>query len=241
MSAHISLTLPDGEVKRFSLEIDLIRIGRAPDNTISLDDASLSSHHCVISRKGDAFKIEDLDSTNGVELKGQNIETHILAHGDVIKMGEIMLTFEADGEAPLDPAPPAEHEDFLITEPADETTTSPDPATRRVAQAVAVDEDEDADEETPAPRRKVTQAIPVDDDDDADDTGLMQAAPAATPAAAARAAQPGHAPRQSGGGIGGFIVSLLVVVLSLLIGLSIAHYRATGGILPLDLLDQLQK
>ncbi|QQL44754.1 FHA domain-containing protein [Sulfuriroseicoccus oceanibius] len=240
MSAHISLTLPNGEVKRFSLEIDLVRIGRAPDNTIALDDASLSSHHCVITRKGDDFKIEDLDSTNGVELNGKEIDAHTLAHGDVVKMGEIMLTFEADGEAPLDPAPPAEHEDFLITEPAAEESEDTSPETRRVAQAVPVDEDDDE----PAPRRKVTQAIPVDEEDDEEPVSdAMAAAPATTapPARAARPAQPAYVPQKSGGGIGGFIVSLFVVVLSLLIGLSLAHYRATGGILPLDLLDQLQK
>lgn len=229
--AHISLTLPDGEIKRFSLQIDLIRIGRAPDNTIVLDDASLSSHHCALTKDGESFTIEDLDSTNGLELNGNEITKHTLEHGDIVKMGEIMLTYETAGSPEVEPSPPAVsevHEDFLIA-PGDDDTPSDEPATPAVAKGVHIeDEDEDTTDH-------LANALAAEEEDD-ESTAAQPATPAPT-----RAAQTAYTPQKSGGGFGGFIVSLFVVVISALIGLSIAHYRATGGILPLDLLDQLQK
>lgn len=96
----IILTLPSGEVRKYSLQMDSIRLGRAPDNTVVLEDASLSSHHAVLHRRESGFEIIDLGSTNGIEANGQRVLTHNLKHGDEIKVGSVLLRFESGEYAP---------------------------------------------------------------------------------------------------------------------------------------------
>ena len=56
----IFLTLPTGEVRKYSLQMDSVRIGRAADNTIVIDDPGLSSQHGVLHRRIDTCEIIDL-------------------------------------------------------------------------------------------------------------------------------------------------------------------------------------
>lgn len=45
------------------------RVGRALDNEIVINDASVSAHHAVIDISADGYYIEDHDSTNGLRVK----------------------------------------------------------------------------------------------------------------------------------------------------------------------------
>ncbi|MEO6576591.1 MAG: FHA domain-containing protein, partial [Polyangiaceae bacterium] len=45
-----------------------VTIGRAPDNDVVIDDASVSRHHAVIDM-GPPVKIEDLGSANGTRVR----------------------------------------------------------------------------------------------------------------------------------------------------------------------------
>jgi predicted component of type VI protein secretion system len=93
----IILTLPTGEVRKYSLQMDSVRIGRAADNTVVLEDPSLSSHHAVLHRRDESFEILDLGSTNGLEIAGRKVFQHNLTHGDEIKIGEVILRYEVPG------------------------------------------------------------------------------------------------------------------------------------------------
>ena len=90
----IILTLPNGEIRKYSLEMDSVRIGRAADNTIVLDDGGLSSHHAVLHRRNNGIEILDLGSTNGIEFHGKRVLTHYLKHGHVLKIGSVLLRFD---------------------------------------------------------------------------------------------------------------------------------------------------
>ena len=71
-------------------------IGRASDNTISLDDSAVSSHHAKIVTLFHTSYIEDLGSTNGTLVNGKPIYKHTLHSGDVIAVGNHQLLFQSD-------------------------------------------------------------------------------------------------------------------------------------------------
>lgn len=71
-----------------------VRIGRTPENELSLVDAQVSQHHAVISQEAGGYTLQDLNSTNGTFLNGQSIAgPHILRDGDQIRVGNTMLAF----------------------------------------------------------------------------------------------------------------------------------------------------
>lgn len=49
-------------------------IGRSPDVEVPIPDDTLSRRHACISRVGDVFAIEDLDSTNGTLVDGEPVQ-----------------------------------------------------------------------------------------------------------------------------------------------------------------------
>jgi len=71
------------------------RIGRAPENDICLNDASVSRHHALILAGGGGTFIEDLNSVNGVGINGRRVRYARLNHGDVIAIGSSRFEFDA--------------------------------------------------------------------------------------------------------------------------------------------------
>ena len=49
----------------YELVEQVITVGRAPDNTIHLDDPSVSGRHAELRAAGKAYQLRDLGSTNG--------------------------------------------------------------------------------------------------------------------------------------------------------------------------------
>jgi len=78
---------------RFLIDRPLLTIGRTEGNDIKLDDALVSKNHCRIIKQGDNFVIEDLASSNGTIVNGQQKNTHILQDGDRLVLGDTTLTF----------------------------------------------------------------------------------------------------------------------------------------------------
>jgi Ca-activated chloride channel family protein len=80
----------------FPLDGDLIRIGRAQQNEITIDATSISRFHAQLSRAGDKLLLEDLGSTNGTLLNGQRIhEPQAVSVGDVAQLGHELVIFTA--------------------------------------------------------------------------------------------------------------------------------------------------
>jgi hypothetical protein len=93
----------------FSLDQDLLTIGRKSGNTIVLaDDLKVSRHHTTISRHGNEYVIEDVGSANGTYVNSQRLEApQVLKNGDVIQMGDTVFTVSlpvADTQPTLKPA-----------------------------------------------------------------------------------------------------------------------------------------
>jgi len=64
----------------FDAELDIVRIGRAPQNDLVLSDTLISSEHARIVSSADGFVLEDLGSTNGTWLLRAG-ERHGLGEG----------------------------------------------------------------------------------------------------------------------------------------------------------------
>jgi len=75
-------------------------IGRHSTNDIPLPDRTVSKRHAVIGRVRGQAVVKDLDSRNGTYVNGQKVEKAILACGDRLKIGSVMLRFFQEDETP---------------------------------------------------------------------------------------------------------------------------------------------
>ena len=88
------LAIEDGdEIVLFSLNADLMHIGRSPAAGIVLDDASVSRRHALIARRGERTVILDDRSLNGVAVNGTRVGEADLRDGDTIAVGRVQLRF----------------------------------------------------------------------------------------------------------------------------------------------------
>ena len=82
----------DGE--ELPVSTDRFIIGRAKQETdLTIRDGNISREHCAIIKKDDAWYIQDLDSTNGVEHQGSRIESKEIEEGDVYYLCDHPLQF----------------------------------------------------------------------------------------------------------------------------------------------------
>jgi pSer/pThr/pTyr-binding forkhead associated (FHA) protein len=68
-------------------------IGRTPENDLQIRSKFISRHHAQIVSDAEHSVIEDLNSTNGVYVKGKRLKRHELKDGDVIQVGEHKLLY----------------------------------------------------------------------------------------------------------------------------------------------------
>lgn len=66
-------------------------IGRAMEADLVFQDDTVSREHAAISFRGGCFVVEDLGSSNGTWVNGENVAVHSLRHGDRIKLGHLEL------------------------------------------------------------------------------------------------------------------------------------------------------
>jgi pSer/pThr/pTyr-binding forkhead associated (FHA) protein len=69
------------------------RLGRALDNDIILNDASISRYHAVIEARNGSFLVRDLGSHNGTWLAGQRVTEANLTRGAELRLGDASFTF----------------------------------------------------------------------------------------------------------------------------------------------------
>jgi pSer/pThr/pTyr-binding forkhead associated (FHA) protein len=94
---------PTGD-REFTLEQDVLFLGRDVNNDIVIDDSEVSRRHARLSRQGEDYVYEDLGSTNGSFILGQRIiAPTLLTPGTQITIGErvglVYLVEEIDPSA----------------------------------------------------------------------------------------------------------------------------------------------
>lgn len=68
-------------------------IGRTSDNDLQVESKYVSRHHAQVVTTQDGSWIEDLNSTNGIFVRGKRVRRHRLAEGDIVKLGLHELAF----------------------------------------------------------------------------------------------------------------------------------------------------
>src|SRR5688572_24314198 len=77
-------------------------IGRTPDNDLQIDSKFISRHHCQLVTGSDGLTvIEDLNSTNGLVIRGKRVRRHTLRDGDLVEVGQHQLLYVDDQAAHL--------------------------------------------------------------------------------------------------------------------------------------------
>jgi pSer/pThr/pTyr-binding forkhead associated (FHA) protein len=107
----LTITSDDGQTVTHEITGDHITVGRNDDNTIHLDDGSLSGSHAEFRAAGDeGYSLVDLDSTNGTLVGGHKITETTLSNRDRIVFGSIesVYTLEIPSEDDDNDDEPAE-------------------------------------------------------------------------------------------------------------------------------------
>ncbi|MBZ0265916.1 VWA domain-containing protein [bacterium] len=70
-----------------------VTIGASSDNTIILDEQTVSGHHAILRFAAGQFQLTDNKSTNGTSVNSTPIQTILLQDGDLIRLGRCELQF----------------------------------------------------------------------------------------------------------------------------------------------------
>lgn len=92
--------VPSGDVYPLMAQTTL---GRAPTNTIRIEDPFASSEHCAVVLRDGVWWLEDRDSRNGTNLNGIEVDQPlIVTDGDIINVGTVHLRIDIEStSAPI--------------------------------------------------------------------------------------------------------------------------------------------
>lgn len=139
-----------GELIAHDLVEETHTIGRAPENSIRLEDTSVSGRHAQLVVVGENCYLKDLGSTNGTLVNGQPITETQLRAGDRVRFGKVEMCYECDAAGGAEPLPnlggaearPAESSarpaDFANASPFQTRKQTKDPAAKAVMAAAAI-------------------------------------------------------------------------------------------------------
>jgi hypothetical protein len=71
-------------------------VGRSKDADIQVDDPNVSRRHAELRREGSAYWLVDLDSTNGIEVRGKRVKRLKLEDGTRFTIGSTEVTFSRE-------------------------------------------------------------------------------------------------------------------------------------------------
>jgi pSer/pThr/pTyr-binding forkhead associated (FHA) protein len=72
-------------------------LGRAPSNTVIVEDSFASSEHAILSLRNGRWWLKDLNSRNGTRLNGERLTAPaIVATGDEVGVGSVRLRLELE-------------------------------------------------------------------------------------------------------------------------------------------------
>jgi transcriptional regulator with GAF, ATPase, and Fis domain len=80
--------------REYEISSDVIRMGKAEDNDLVIDEETVSRVHFEIIRDVKGYLLRDLKSTNGTFLDGAEVREAYLRSGSVITAGTVQLKFQ---------------------------------------------------------------------------------------------------------------------------------------------------
>lgn len=94
----VALIEVDGKLAKTGTAYPLMpttSFGRAPTNTVQVEDSATSNEHAVLVRRGEQWWLEDRRSRNGTTLNGMTIQRPaIVTHDDIIGVGKLHFRVE---------------------------------------------------------------------------------------------------------------------------------------------------
>src|SRR5689334_302493 len=96
---------------------EAITIGRGADNTIVVNDPSISTHHAQLLLEGNTYRLKDLDSTNGTRVNGKPVTETVLRFDDRIRFGAAEARYESSEASGSKPLPKPEEIKVRFAEP----------------------------------------------------------------------------------------------------------------------------
>jgi pSer/pThr/pTyr-binding forkhead associated (FHA) protein len=82
------------QLLRFPLFKDRLTIGRTEDNDIQLNALFISRRHAVVQTDGDATRVIDWGSKNGVFVNSTRVTEHFLNNGDIVTIGNAHFRYD---------------------------------------------------------------------------------------------------------------------------------------------------
>jgi pSer/pThr/pTyr-binding forkhead associated (FHA) protein len=87
------VTRGPGAGSRYRIEGPELRIGRHPEAHVLLDDVTVSRRHALVTVVDEQVVLTDQASLNGTYVRGERVDSHVLADGDEIQIGRFHLVF----------------------------------------------------------------------------------------------------------------------------------------------------
>ena len=137
--AKLILSLEGSVIREIPIDKERLTIGRKPTNDIQIENLAVSGEHaCIVTILADSF-LEDLGSTNGTLVNGNQIKKHILQNSDVIEIGKYKMKYVVEAAAKeVASQPPAEDfERTMVLRAPPKMSAAPKPATPAPAPAPA--------------------------------------------------------------------------------------------------------
>lgn len=91
---ELTLKLADQVLQTLTIDKDEIKIGRARDNDIVIENLNISRHHVSIRQQNGLYYIKDNSSSNGTLVNGIKVSKTEIIDGDVIGLGKYKIHFK---------------------------------------------------------------------------------------------------------------------------------------------------
>ncbi len=106
----LQVTLPDSGEATHDLSEPVVTLGRLDENTLLIDDPSVSSRHALLTVQASGnYLLRDLNSTNGTRVNGERVTEVTLRPGDHVRFGKVETVYESDIPAADAPAAGSDH------------------------------------------------------------------------------------------------------------------------------------
>jgi pSer/pThr/pTyr-binding forkhead associated (FHA) protein len=93
---------PNGFVVEFSVDKQIITLGRDPESDIYLPSGMASRNHARAFVKGDQIYIEDLHSSNGTFVRQEKVLMPVpITAEDPVKLGDVYLRINYEAKKPI--------------------------------------------------------------------------------------------------------------------------------------------
>ena len=89
----IFLTRNGETLRKINFRGTRLLIGRSAHNDLRIDSKFVSRHHALLVRHGSSTLLMDLNSANGTFVNSRRISNQVLAHDDVLTIGDFGLKF----------------------------------------------------------------------------------------------------------------------------------------------------